>query len=148
MTADLSWLSTFPGRCPTCLLDIDSQGHRAQIDGVLTGCTPSGPLGLLLARQARDSGMAVTTAAHPDAVALIDAAIMRRVKSGRPFTANLIRAELSSLSAAERPAIGARMNALCRRFCVKVGEEPSTDPGTHGKVVARWLAIDASAVAA
>lgn len=149
MSADLTWLATEPGRCPQCLLSTQHQGHRAEFrDGTLTGCTPSGPLGLLLAREARDHGMAATVDAHPDAVSLIDAAIMRRVRSGRPFSANHIRAELVSLKASERPVIGARMNALARRHCVKVGEEPSTEPSTHGKMLSRWLAKSADQVAA
>lgn len=140
MTADLSWLAAEPGRCPRCYLSPTHQGHRREFqDGSPTGCKASGPLGLMLARNLRDEGMAQTVDAHPNAVALIDAAIMRRVSAGRPFSANHIRAELVSLKPSERPAIGARMNALARRHCVKVGEEPSTDAATHGKTVARWL---------
>ena len=82
--------------------------------------------------------MQAAVQAHPDAVSLIDAAIMRRVRAGVVFSANSIRSELTSLSPSERPCIGARMNALARRHCRKVGEEPSTDPGTHGKPVTRW----------
>ena len=138
------FLRQYPNRCPRCWLDTVEQGHRANIDGVATGCTPTGPLGLLLARQGRDEGMARTVAAHPDAVSLIDAAIMRRVRARVPFSANTIRAELTDLTPQERPVIGAEMNSLARRHCNKVGEEPSTDPATHGKAVSIWLAKDAA----
>lgn len=139
MTTDLTWLATVANRCPRCYFDVTEQGHRATLtDGTLTGCTPSGPLGLMLAREQRDEGMQRTVAAHPAAVDVIDAAIMRRVRAGRPFSANTIRAELTSLRADERPVIGARMNSLARKHCVKVGDEPSTDVGTHGKTVAIW----------
>jgi hypothetical protein len=130
-------------RCPRCLLSIQVQGHRSTIDGEKTGCKDSGELGLILARQRRDEGMSRTTEAHPSAVDLVDAAIMRRVKAGRPFSANLIRAELASLAPSERPVIGARMNSLARTHCVKVGEEPSTDPATHGKALSIWVAKSA-----
>jgi hypothetical protein len=140
MTADLTWLRGYEGRCPRCLLDESRQGHRSHIAGVPTGCDNSGPLGVILGRQLADVGMARTTAAHPDAVAVIDAAIMRRVRAGVEFSANSIRAELTSLTPDERPVIGARMNSLARSLCRKVRDEPSTDPGTHGKTVAVWKA--------
>lgn len=142
-TADLSWLATDPLRCPRCYLH-RAQGHRSLMDGRETGCPDSGPLGSLLGAKRRNEGMARTVAAHPKAVALVDAAIMRRVRAGVPFSANTIRDELTSLLPEERPVIGAEMNSLARRFCRKVGEEPSSDPGTHGKPVALWVRKDAA----
>jgi hypothetical protein len=131
-----AWLRARSDRCSNCGCH-EVQGH-------IEPCTPTGPLGLLLARQGRDEGMARTVAAHPDAVSLIDAAIMRRVRARVPFSANTIRAELTDLTPQERPVIGAEMNSLARRHCNKVGEEPSTDPATHGKAVSIWLAKDAA----
>lgn len=132
-----AWLRARSDRCSICGCHETLQGH-------ISPCQPSGPLGLLLARKEMREGMARTVAAHPDAVSLVDAAIMRRVRARRPFSANTIRAELTSLTPDERPVIGAEMNSLARRHCVKVGEEPSTDPATHGKPVAIWLAKDAA----
>ena len=77
-------------------------------------------------------------------VAAIDAVIAKHAKSGRRFSANTIRDELVDLSPAERPVIGARMNALTRIHCRKLGEEPSTDPATHSKKVAVWVSKDAA----
>jgi hypothetical protein len=130
MTAP-AWLRAMEDRCSECGCHESKQGHIAP-------CEPSGPLGLILGRRLAERGMARATAAHPGAVAMIDAAILRRVKAGVEFSANTIRAELTSLTPDERPVIGARMNSLARSLCQKVGEEPSTDPGTHGKTVARW----------
>lgn len=136
MTAP-AWLRARSDRCSTCGCHPEAQGHIAP-------CDPSGPLGLLLAREEMQAGMERTVAAHPDAVALVDTAIMRRVASKRPFSANTIRAELVALTPDERPVIGARMNSLARRHCRKLGDEPSTDVGTHGKTVAIWVSKDAA----
>jgi len=140
---DQAWARAH-GRCTMCGFH-PTQGHRSAIDGSPTGCNDSGPLGVMLARQRRDTGMSMAEKAHPNAVALIDAAIMRRVRSGRPFSANTIREELHALSPNERPCIGARMNSLARKHCRKVGDEVSTDPGTHGKTVGVWVAKGAAA---
>lgn len=137
MNRPLWW--NLPGRCRACGLHIDAQGHRlTDSEGNPTGCTPTGPLGLQLARAARDTGMARTVEANPAAVAKVDAAIMRRVRECRPFSANTIRAELADLAPFERPVIGARMRTLGRRFCEAIGEVPSSDPATHGKKVTVW----------
>lgn len=132
-----AWLRARSDRCSNCGCHPEAQGHIAP-------CEPSGPLGLLLGREAMRKGMARAVAAHPDAVSIVDQAIMRRVVTRLPFSANTIRDELVDLSPDERPVIGARMNALTRIHCRKLGEEPSTDPGTHSKKVAIWVSKDAA----
>lgn|GEM_PF-4397744 len=121
----LAFLRTYPGRCPDCGAHIRTQGRNG-------GCLSTGQR---LAAQ----GMARTTSAHPSAVEIIDAAIARRIAGGKPFSANDLRGELTHLTPEERPVIGARINAH-RNKMRALGEEKSTDPGTHGKKVTIWLA--------
>lgn len=138
-TRTLPWLATFPGRCPRCLLDTEHQGHRAEIDGVETGCTPSGPLGLLLAREARDAGMARTVAAHPDDAARVDAVLARFIATGRPFSANDTRPYLAGVKGS---VVGSCWRAASQaRRIVRTGRRfPSTDPGTHAHHIDEWVA--------
>lgn len=135
MTAPIG--TDLPGRCTNCGFEPTSMGHRSIANGIATGCTDSGPW-LRLGLHLRDEAMAATVQAHPDAADLIRSTIKRHASTGRPFSANTIRAELTSLAPSERPAIGAVMNS-CRGLLRKVGEEPSTDPATHGKRVSLWV---------
>lgn len=139
MTADLTWLLADPKRCPRCFFHIEAMGHRATIDGRDTGCTPSGPLGLKLAEEARDAGMARTVAAHPDDAARVDAAIRQLVKGGGEWTANELRPLLPT--GVHQPVIGARVQAAARRGLIRrVGYRPSDKPNTHGHPVTIWRA--------
>lgn len=132
-------LRTLPGRCPRCLLHVEAQGHRSVMDGEPTGCQDSGRLGLLLARERRDSGMSATVDAHPDDAALVDRVLTARIRRGGRFSLNEIRGQLAAVR--EKSVIGARVNAAARRKEIrKVDRVPSTDPATHGHEIAVWEA--------
>lgn len=137
----LSWLAHLDGRCPRCFLHV-SQGHRGTLDDLttVTGCTPSGPVGLAIGRHLASVGMARTVEAHPDDAALVDAVLERRIRRGGEFSLNDLRPELSAVE--NKAVIGARVQAFARSKRIKrTGYVPSTDPNTHGHPVASWMAV-------
>jgi hypothetical protein len=126
-------------RCKSCGFDPEVQGHRSIAGDAVTGCTDSGPLGLYLARQRRDEGMAATVEAHPDDAALVDRVLAERIRRGGEFSLNDLRPALASVKA--KNVIGARVQAAARaKRIVRVGYVPSTDPATHGHPIANWRA--------
>lgn len=136
MTAPIG--TDLPGRCTQCGFS-SSQGHRSIAGTTITGCTDSGPLGLLLARQRRDEGMALTTDAHPDDAALVDRVLAERIRLGGEFSLNDLRPALAGVK--KKSVIGARVNAFARsKRIVRTGYVPSTDPATHGHPIASWRA--------
>lgn len=138
----LSWLAELDGRCPRCFLHVPSMGHRDTLDDLttVTGCTPSGPVGLELGRHLAAVGMARTVEAHPDDAALVDAVLERRIRRGGEFSLNDLRPEL--VSVANKAVIGARVQAFARSKRIRrVGYVPSTDSATHGHPVAQWRAV-------
>lgn len=140
MTADLTFLRKYTDRCYNCLLHIPTQGHRLQLaDGTPTGCTPSGPIGLMLARQGRDTGMAQTVAAHPDDAARVDQVLAKFIATKKPFTANDTRPELVGVKGS---VIGSRFSAASKANRIRrTGNRfPSTDPATHAHHIDEWIA--------
>lgn len=131
-----------PDRCSLCGLHPQLQGHRATSDdgSVITGCTPSGPVGLELGRHLASVGMSRTVEAHPDDAALVDAVLERRIRRGGEFSLNDLRPEL--VSVANKAVIGARVQAFARSKRIRrVGYVPSTDSATHGHQIASWKAV-------
>ena len=89
------------------------------------------------AMEARDRGMSVAVAAHPDEASRVAAAIRTLAATGRPFSANDAR----HLHGVKGGVVGATFTALKTAGEIKpVGAETSTDRGTHGKPVALWVA--------
>lgn len=85
----------------------------------------------------RDAGMATATQAAGDDVAAIDLLIARAAATGRPFSANDLRAHLPD--GIRTAAVGARFAHWRRRGLIRaVGYVPSTDPGTHAHPVRQW----------
>ena len=130
MTAP-AWLRARSDRCSNCGCH-EVQGH-------IEPCTPTGPLGLLLARQGRDEGMSRTVAAHPDDAQKVDAVLARFIASGRPFSANDTRRELTGVKGS---VVGSRFSAASKARRIKrTGRRfPSTDPGTHLHHIDEWIA--------
>lgn len=84
--------------------------------------------------------MARAAAAHPNDASKVAAAIRQLAATGRPFSANDARA----LHGVRGGVVGATFNALKAEGLIKpVGAETSTDKGTHGKTVARWIGVAA-----
>lgn len=133
-------LRTLDGRCPACLLDMQAQGHRSiDSNGNPTGCDDSGKLGLILARERRDKGMARTVQAHPDDASIVDRVLEQRIKAGGEFSLNDLRPALAAVK--EKHVIGARVQAFARaKRIVRTGYTPSTDPRTNGHPIATWKA--------
>jgi hypothetical protein len=131
MTADLSFLTELPGRCPDCLLHTTTQGHRSHLtDGTPTGCDNTGPLGLILGRKLAKRGMARAEAAHPADVEIVDKAIAAACARGQRFSANDFRHLVPKVERAAR-----HWRAVSRRSSTRqirrVGDTPSSSPGTH-----------------
>lgn len=119
--------------------------HSPRLHGTTWSCpdctagTAPSPLAAALA--ARDEAMARATAAHPDERARVEAAIRQLAATGRPFSANDARA----IHGAKGGVVGAVFNALrTEGLIVPVGAETSTDRGTHGKSVAKWVGVAAT----
>lgn len=95
---------------------------------------PAHPLAAALA--ARDAGMARATSAHPDEASRVAAAIRQLAAQGRPFSANDARA----IHGVRGGVVGATFTALRKEGVIKpVGDEVSTDKGTHGHRIYRWI---------
>ncbi|ASU81383.1 hypothetical protein CDO52_00040 [Nocardiopsis gilva YIM 90087] len=81
--------------------------------------------------------MAAAEQAAGDDVAAIDLLIARAAATGKPFSANDIRAQIPD--DARTAAIGARFAHARRRGVIEpIGYVTSTDPGTHAHQVRQW----------
>lgn len=108
-------------------------------DDCTEGRQPS-PLATAIA--ARDEAMSRASSAHPDEASRVADAIRRLAATGRPFSANDAR----NLHGVKGGVVGATFNALRTEGLIQpVGAETSTDRGTHGKAVTRWIATNRSA---
>lgn len=98
------------------------------------GTEPS-PLAAALA--ARDEGMARASAAHPDERARVEAAIRRLAATGRPFSANDIRA----MHGAKGAVVGATFTAMEKARVIRPlpQAERSTSKATHGHRINLWI---------
>lgn len=66
----------------------------------------------------------------------VEAAIRQLARGGKPFSANDAR----QIHGVRGGVVGATFNALRAEKVIRpVGEETSTDRGTHGKRVALWI---------
>lgn len=88
------------------------------------------------ANAAKAEGMARATAARPADAVRVEAAIRRLAATGHPFSANDAR----TIHGVKGGVVGATFNALKAAGVIRVvGDETSTDKGTHGKSVALWV---------
>lgn len=85
---------------------------------------------------AKDHGQAVASAAHPDDRSRVEAAIRQLAATGKPFSANDARA----LHGVKGGVVGAAFSALRKEGVIRAcGDETSTDEGTHGHRIYRWV---------
>ncbi len=110
-----AYLATREDRCAGCGMHPELQGCAC------------------LANATQRATIAAVTSSTPDTVkARIDAAIMRHARTGRPFSANAIRAELDGVKGAQ---IGPRFAAMGKAGVLEqVDLEQSTDPGTRHRI--------------
>ncbi|WP_051549272.1 hypothetical protein [Nocardioides sp. URHA0032] len=119
------YLKSLPNRCPGC-------GYHPRTQG----CACAG-------ERLKFSGQAITTAAHPDDRAKVEAAIRQLAATGRPFSANDAR----SLHGVVGGVVGATFTAMRKAGVIKsCGDDDSTGESAHGHRIYRW--VSASAVAA
>lgn len=92
----------------------------------------------------RDEGMAVADSAVDDWWrSTADAGIAHLAASGRPFTADTLRAELGLPEPRSPRALGARFVVAARSgVIVKVGWRPSLRPSVRTSVVALWIGAE------
>lgn len=94
----------------------------------------------------RDTALAAQEhAADPHLILAVDAVIERWIASGRRFSANEIRDEVST---AASDLVGGRLRAASMRRpvgLVKVGEVKSSLLSTHAKPIAVWQRADVAA---
>ena len=89
---------------------------------------------------AKDRGQAVASAAHPDERSRVEAAIRQLAATGKPFSANDARA----LHGVKGGVVGAAFTALRKEGVIQAcGDETSTDEGTHGHRIYRWVGVAA-----
>lgn len=85
---------------------------------------------------AKAKGQAIATAAHPTDRAKVEAAVRQLASSGRPFSANDARA----IHGVRGGVVGATFTALRTEGVIRAcGDETSTDAGTHGHRIFRWI---------
>lgn len=85
---------------------------------------------------AKAVGMARATSAHPTDAQKVEAAIRQLAATGRPFSANDARL----IHGVKGGVVGATFNALRSEGVIRpVGDEVSTDKGTHGHRIFRWV---------
>lgn len=83
------------------------------------------------------AGQSATIAAHPGDRAAVDAAIRQLAARGGEFSSNDAR----RIHGVSGPVVGAAFSAAAKSgLIVRVGYEPSTEPGTHAHPVAVWRA--------
>lgn len=113
-----TYLSQLPGRCPN--------GYNHERQPGLCACP-----GFIAAAEA----MSATLAAHPDESARVEQVVRQLAATGKPFSANDAR----DLHGVRGGVVGATFGRLRSAGVIRpVGEESSTDAGTHGKRVALW----------
>lgn len=84
----------------------------------------------------KDRGQAIATAAHPDERAAVESAIRKLAATGRPFSANDAR----QIHGMRGGVVGAAFTALRKQGVIRaVGDETSTDAGTHGHRIYQWI---------
>lgn len=82
------------------------------------------------------TGQARATAAHSEERVKVDAAILQLAKTGRPFSANDARA----IHGVKGGVVGAAFTAANKAGLIRpCGDETSTDKGTHGHRIFRWI---------
>lgn len=88
----------------------------------------------------KSRGQAIATAAHSEDAVKVDAAIRQLAATGRPFSANDARA----LHGIKGGVVGARFTSAHKAGLIRpVGDETSTDKGTHGHRIFRWVGVAA-----
>lgn len=113
-------LETRPGRCVHGF-DIATQHPHL--------CTCAG-------LKAKSQGQARAAAAHPAERVKVESAIRQLAALGKPFSANDARV----LHGVKGGVVGATFTALKNEGVIRAcGDETSTDPGTHGHRVYRWI---------
>lgn len=123
MTLD-TYLRTQTDRCPDCGVHIETQAALH-----VGGCLPS-------AERARATGQAIATSAHADDAARVEAAIRQLAATGRPFSANDAR----EVHGVKGGVVGATFTRLNKAEVIRsVGDETSTDKGTHGHRIFKWI---------
>lgn len=81
------------------------------------------------------AGQAAASDAHPTDRLVVEAAIRKLAATGRPFSANDAR-ELHGIKGG---VVGAAFGALHKARVIRpVGDETSTDRGTHGHRIFLW----------
>jgi hypothetical protein len=89
----------------------------------------------------RNRGQAIASAAHPTERTAVESAIRQLAATGRPFSANDAR----QIHGVKGGVVGAAFTAMNKAGVIKaVGDETSTDPGTHGHRVYLWQGSDAA----
>lgn len=111
-------------------------GKAWRCDDCTSGLTVSARhRALSAALEARDRGMALTTAAHPDDAGRVEAAIRQLAATGQPFSSNDAR----PIHGVKGAVVGATFQALKKQGVIRpVGDVTSTDRGTHGHRVYLW----------
>ncbi len=82
------------------------------------------------------AGQSLATAAHPNDRAKVDAAIRQLAATRRPFSANDAR----RIHGVTGGVVGAAFTAAHKSGLIApVGDETSTDKGTHGHRIYQWI---------
>ena len=117
-----SWSRNRADRCSGCGFHVATQG---------CACA---------ALAAREKGQEIASAAHPDERSRVESAIRNLAATGRPFSANDAR----KLHGVKGGVVGAAFTALRKEGVIKaVGDETSTDRGTHGHRIYQWVGVAA-----
>jgi hypothetical protein len=112
-----AWLAAREGRC----------AHGRHL--ATQGCADCGLAG-------KAQGQSQATAARPSDAARVEAAIRRLAATGKPFSANDARV----IHGVKGGVVGATFTALRKEGVIRaVGDETSTDRGTHGHRIYRWV---------
>ena len=83
-------------------------------------------------------GQEVASEARPGDRAKVDAAIRQLAAAGRPFSANDAR----QLHGVKGGVVGAAFTAANKAGVIRpCGDETSTDKGTHGHRIFRWIGV-------
>lgn len=119
-----TYLRSRPDRCDGC-------GYHPETQG----CACEG-------NRLKVAGQSIATAAHPADRAKVEAAVRQLAATGRPFSANDCRA----IHGVTGGVVGATFTALRKEGVIRaVGDETSTDAGTHGHRIFRWIGTQAVA---
>lgn len=122
-----AYFTSLPGRCPGCGFHLKRQ--QCACAAIAAGA----------------SAMTSAITASPDEAARVEAAIRQLAATGRPFSANDAR----EIHGVKGGVVGATFGALKSAGVIRcIGGEASTDRGTHGKTVARWVAVESQVRAA